>query len=418
MSKFLRDYQIDIANKAFEILKRTGIVYLVCEVRVGKSVMSLETCRLYGAKKVLFLTKLKAIKGIEKDYKDFGYENSFELVVINNESLHKITDNDFDLVISDEHHRNSAFPKPCNSAKTIRERFWHLPQIYLSGTPAIESGSQWFHSFWTSKFSPFNGFKNFYDWSRTYTEPFTKHFGALQVKDYSKSKDIEILNVIEPYLVRFTQKDAGFTSEITEEVIYYPIDAKIKQMVKRLMADLVLEGKEETILGDTAAKLMSKVHQLENGTIIFESGNSMILDTSKAEYIKKYFEGKKIAMFYYFKKEWDLLKQVFGDNLTDNLEEFNTTDKHIALQQISGSEGISLKEADVLVYYNSGYSGRQYTQGRDRLTTINRSANHVYFFFDKDGLNAKIYKALKSKKRYNEKLFKKNYERIINPNCN
>ena len=414
----LRDYQIDIADKAFEILKRTGIVYLVCEVRVGKSVMSLETCRLYGAKKVLFLTKLKAIKGIEKDYKDFGYENSFELVVINNESLHKITDNDFDLVISDEHHRNSAFPKPCNSAKTIRERFGHLPQIYLSGTPAIESGSQWFHSFWTSKLSPFNGFKNFYDWSRTYTEPFTKHFGALQVKDYSKSKDIEILNVIEPYLVRFTQKDAGFTSEITEEVIYYPIDAKIKQMVKRLMTNLVLEGKEDTILGDTAAKLMSKVHQSENGTIIFESGNSMILDTSKAEYIKKYFEGKKIAMFYYFKKEWDLLKQVFGENLTDNIEEFNTTDKHIALQQISGSEGISLKEADVLVYYNSGYSGRQYTQGRDRLTTINRSANHVYFFFDKDGLNAKIYKALKSKKRYNEKLFKKNYERIINPNCN
>ena len=333
----------------------------------------------------------------------------------------------YDLEIENNHnyiangilvHNCSAFPKPCNSAKTIRERFGHLPQIYLSGTPAIESGSQWFHSFWTSKFSPFNGFKNFYDWSRTYTEPFTKHFGALQVKDYSKSKDDEILAIIEPYLVRFTQKDAGFTSDIIEEVIYYPIDAKIKQMVKRLMADLVLEGKEETILGDTAAKLMSKVHQLENGTIIFESGNSMILDTSKAEYIKQYFEGKKIAMFYYFKKEWELLKQVFGDSLTDNLEEFNTTDKHIALQQISGSEGISLKEADVLVYYNSGYSGRQYTQGRDRLTTINRSANHVYFFFDKDGLNAKIYKALKSKKRYNAKLFQKNYKGIINPNCN
>lgn len=45
------------------------------------------------------------------------------------------------------------------------------------------------------------------------------------------------------------RKMQDFTSEITEEVIYYPIDAKIKQMVKRLMADLVLEGKEETILG-------------------------------------------------------------------------------------------------------------------------------------------------------------------------
>ena len=155
----LRYYQIDIANKAFEILKRTGIVYLVCEVRVGKSVMSLETCRLYGVKKVLFLTKLKAIKGIEKDYKDFGYENSFELVVINNESLHKITDNDFALVISDEHHRNSAFPKPCNSAKTIRERFGHLPQIYLSGTTRsmwmsclmIFMGSKWIRKSTTSE---------------------------------------------------------------------------------------------------------------------------------------------------------------------------------------------------------------------------------------------------------------------------
>ena len=412
----LRDYQIDLSYKGLDILKQLGIVYLVMAVRTGKTLTSLNIANLYGAKKVLFITKLKAISSIKSDYD--ALNPNYEIQIINNESLHKITDNDFDLIISDEHHRNSAFPKPCNSAKNIRERFGHLPHIYLSGTPAIESGSQWFHSFWTSKFSPFNKFKNFYDWSRTYTEPFTKHFGALQVKDYSKSKDDEILAIIEPYLVRFTQKDAGFTSDITEEVIYYPIDAKIKQMVKRLMTDLVLEGKEETILGDTAAKLMSKVHQLENGTIIFESGNSMILDTSKAEYIKQYFEGKKIAIFYYFKKEWELLKQVFGDNLTDNLEEFNTTDKHIALQQISGSEGISLKEADVLVYYNSGYSGRQYTQGRDRLTTINRSANHVYFFFDKDGLNAKIYKALKSKKRYNEKLFQKNYKGIINPNCN
>ena len=412
----LRDYQIDLSYKGLDILKQLGIVYLVMSVRTGKTLTSLNIANLYGAKKVLFITKLKAISSIKSDYD--ALNPNYEIQIINNESLHKITDNDFDLIISDEHHRNSAFPKPCKSAKNIRERFGHLPHIYLSGTPAIESGSQWFHSFWTSKFSPFNKFKNFYDWSRTYTEPFTKHFGALQVKDYSKSKDDEILAIIEPYLVRFTQKDAGFTSEITEEVIYYPIDVKIKQMVKRLMTDLVLEGKEETILGDTAAKLMSKVHQLENGTIIFESGNSMILDTSKAEYIKQYFEGKKIAIFYYFKKEWELLKQVFGDNLTDNLEEFNTTDKHIALQQISGSEGISLKEADVLVYYNWGYSGRQYTQGRDRLTTINRSANHVYFFFDKDGLNAKIYKALKSKKRYNEKLFQKNYKGIINPNCN
>jgi len=57
----LRDYQIDIANKAFEILKRVGIVYLVMSVRTGKTLTSLNIANLYGAKKVLFITKLKAI---------------------------------------------------------------------------------------------------------------------------------------------------------------------------------------------------------------------------------------------------------------------------------------------------------------------------------------------------------------------
>src|SRR5690606_5689571 len=59
----------------------------------------------YGAKKVIFTTKKKAIKGITEDYHDFGYDQHFELTVINNESLHTIPDNDFDLLISDEHHR-------------------------------------------------------------------------------------------------------------------------------------------------------------------------------------------------------------------------------------------------------------------------------------------------------------------------
>ena len=403
----LRDYQIDLSYKGLDILKQLGIVYLVMSVRTGKTLTSLNIANLYGAKKVLFITKLKAISSIKSDYD--ALNPNYEIQIINNESLHKITDNDFDLVISDEHHRNSAFPKPCNSAKTIRERFGHLPQIYLSGTPWIESMSQVFHSFWISNFSPFNQYRNFYEWAREYTEPSFKHFGALQVKDYSKSRDELITKKIEPYLVKFTQAEAGFSTEIQEHVLYFNIPDKTKKIVSKLLRDLVVEGKTEVILGDSPAKLMSKVHQLENGTCIMESGNSIILDTSKAEFIKEYFKGQKIGIFYYFKKEWELLKQVFGDNLTDDLEEFNSTDKNIALQQISGSEGISLKAAESLVFMNFGYSGRHFTQARDRQTTIDRKENNVYFVFSKNSLSEKIYKAISKKKRYNEKMFKKDY---------
>lgn len=401
----LRKYQIEISDKAVTILHDLKIVYLIMEVRTGKTLTSLRTADLYGAKKVLFITKLKAISSIQKDYD--ALSPSFEIQIINKESLHKITDKDFDLLIVDENHAvSSSFPKTNNAAKQIKHRFGHLPHIYLSGTPAIESGSQWFHSFWISKNSPFRNYKNFYAWARDYTTPAIKHFGSLKVNDYSKSIDNKIMPIIEPYLVRFTQKEAGFSTDITEKVLHYQTPAKIKKIVDMLLKHLVVEGNSEVILADSAAKLMSKVHQAENGTIIFESGNSIILDFGKAEFIRDYFNGKKMAIFYYFKKEWELLKQVFGDDITDDLDEFNATSKHIALQQISGSEGISLKAADVLVYFNVGYSGRQYVQGRDRLSTIDRERNNVYFVFDRNGINSRIYKAIKNKKKYNEKMFK------------
>lgn len=131
--------------------------------------------------------------------------------------------------------------------------------------------------------------------------------------------------------------------------------------------------------------------------------------------IKIILAGKKMAIFYYFKKEWEILKTVFGDGLTNDLDEFNNSGKHIALQQVSGSEGISLKAADVLVIYNWGYSGRHATQMTDRLTTIDRTENNVYFVLSKGGLNEKIYRAVKEKKKYNQRIFKKDYEGVVNP---
>ena len=192
-----------------------------------------------------------------------------------------------------------------------------------------------------------------------------------------------MLEIVEPYLIKYTQEQAGFVSKIEENVIYSPMSEKTNYMIKMILKDKILTGSTDTIIGDTAAKLLSKVHQLSNGTVILESGKAIITDTSKAEFIKRYFAGKKMGIFYFFIKEYELLKQVFGDHLTNDLNEFNTTDKHIALQQVSGSEAISLKNADVLVYYSFGYSGKNYVQGRDRMTTKERERNNVYFVFEK-----------------------------------
>jgi hypothetical protein len=184
------------------------------------------------------------------------------------------------------------------------------------------------------------------------------------------------------------------------------------KLIDSLFEDRVVEGNNEVILCDTAAKLMQKIHQLCGGTIKFESGKSMVLDTTKAEFIRSHFATSKVGIFYVFKEELNALHQVYGaENLTTSIDEFNTGKfKAIALQTVSGREGISLKNADYLVFYNIMHSAVSYWQARDRMTTIDRTYNKVFWIFTRGGIEDKIYKVVKSKKKYTSNVFKKDYK--------
>lgn len=402
----LREYQEELSVQGAEILKKHKIVYLAMEVRTGKTLTALEIAKLYGSKNVLFITKKKAISSIEKDYKNFGY--TFNLTVINNESLHLIN-GEYDLFISDEHHRNGAFPKPNKATKLIKQKYANLPMIFLSGTPHPESYSQIFHQFWISNNTPFGYYANFYKWAKDFVNVKQKHLGFGIINDYSQAK-IDILKpIIDKYFIRYTQKDAGFETSVNENILYCNMLESTYNIAKSLKKDKVVKGVFESILADTAVKEMSKLHQIYSGTVKFESGKSMIIDHSKGLFIKDKFEGKKIAIFYKFKEEFNLLKEVFGDLLTDDLSVFDNSNKNIALQIVSGREGISLANAKYLVYFNIDFSAVSYWQSRDRLTTMERTTNDVYWIFSKCGIENKIYKAVSNKKDFTLSVFKKTY---------
>ena len=402
----LRNYQKELANKGVTILTVHGIVYLAMEVRTGKTLTALEIANLYGSKNVLFITKKKAIKSIEKDYTEFGY--TFNLTVINNESLH-LLNGEYDLLISDEHHRNGAFPKPNKVTQLIKQKYANLPMIFLSGTPHPESYSQIFHQFWISNNTPFGYYSNFYKWAKDFVIEKKKYLGYANVNDYSHAKMEIIKPIIEKYFIRFTQKEAGFETSVNENILYCNMLDTTYNVAKQLKKDKVVQGVFETILADTGVKEMSKLHQIYSGTVKFESGKSAILDHSKGFFIKDKFEGQKIAIFYKFKEEFNLLKEVFGELLTDDLSEFDNSNKNIALQIVSGREGISLAKAKYLVYFNIDFSAVSYWQSRDRLTTMERTANDVYWIFSKGGIESKIYKAVSNKKDFTLSVFKKTY---------
>ena len=409
----LRDYQTALANKAVNILNEYKIVYMAMEVRTGKSCTSMEVCRLYGAKRVLFITKKLAFKSVEEDYTtNFGFSEYFVLDIINKESLHKLERTDYDVVIIDEAHEFGAYPKPGKYQKMIKDLFGRLPMIYLSGTPHPESFCQLYHQFEMSDASPWRMYSKFYAWHGRYGIPKVRHLGALKVPDYSDCKRDEVLRDVAHLMLSFTQEEAGFTTSVNINKVYHRMGSLVEGMIKKLRDDKILRGQSgKVIIADSGAKMMSKVHQLSSGTCKADDGSVLLLDYSKAEFIRDYFAGNKLAIFYYFQGELDILRAVFGDTLTTCLDEFNTSSKHFAVQQARGAKGISLKAADKLVFYNFGFSNEKYIQAIDRLTTMDRLTNDVYFVINPKGIDSHVFASLESKKDYILSAFKKDIKK-------
>jgi hypothetical protein len=282
--------------------------------------------------------------------------------------------------------------------------------VFLSGTPNPESYSQIFHQYWISDYSPFKQYKNFYAWAKDFVNVTQKNYGYSNVNDYSDANYTKIEPLIKHLILSYTQKQAGFVSTINETIIDVEMQPITYKIIKKLKDDKIVIGKESEIIADTAVKLQNKIHQLCSGSVILESGKSVVIDDSKAIAIKTLFIGKKIGIFYKFKAELDMIKNVFGDSVTTDLEEFNTTDKNIALQFLTGREGLSLRQADCLVAYNIDFSATTYFQFKDRMTTKERMNNDLYWIFSKGGIEEKIYKSVMNKKNYTLALFKKEYE--------
>ena len=400
----LRDYQIELSSKAADLLQQYRFVILSMEVRTGKTITALETVKKDGAKNVLFLTKKKAISSIEADYS--YYKDDFYCKVINYESLHKV-EWEFDMIVLDESHWLSSFPKPWKRYKDIKKRFWHLDMILLTGTLSTESYSQYFHQIHVSYHTVWNKYKNFYRWADRFVKTKQIKTSYWWATCYKTANYDRIMSEVGHYIITFTQKQANFKTIINEKVLYVKMKPQTYSLINKLKKDKVIEGKDDVILADTKVKELQKIQQLCSWTCKTEWWKWIIFDKSKAEFIKKHFKWKKIAIFYLFKAEEKLLKETFGDTITDNLQEFQTTDKHFFTQIVKGREWISLKEADCLIFYNIAFSALSYFQARDRLTTKERLENNIYWVFAEDWIEDYVYKMVTKKKDFTTKVFEK-----------
>jgi hypothetical protein len=397
----LYDYQRRNAEKLVEILREYGLAYFAAEVRTGKTATALAVAQRLQRQNVLFITKKKAISSIEDDYKNFGF--TFDLVVINYESAHKVI-GEFDFIIVDEAHSLGAYPKPSARTKKLKELCKCQHILFLSGTPTPESYSQIFHQLFISSYTPFKE-PTFYKWAANYVNIKQREINGFKVNDYSDANINKIQQVIGGRMLSFTQQEAGFKTFVDEHILTVPMKPTTYAIIEKLKKDKVIESKNGNgvILADTKVKELSKVHQLCSGTIKNEDGDYIIIDESKAQFIADYFKGKKIAIFYKFHAEYLILKKYF--DLADNPREFNESpDKTFAAQFVSGREGVRLDTASALIFFNLDFSALSYLQARARLQTKDREkAAPLYWIFSDKGIEKQIYKTVKNKEDFTTK---------------
>ena len=395
----LRNYQIEASNKLTKLCTHHRCGYLSGECRTGKTLVALSVVKNMELEKVLIITKKKAIPSIESDVRKMNLEKVVSTT--NFEQLKNFRGSSWNMIIVDEAHSVGAFPKPSQRYLNILKlEYGNI--ILMSGTPSPESFSQLYHQWSLTPFL-WSHYQNFYRWASDFVDVKEKRVGTgVVIKDYSEAKQSRILRDIEPYTVKMTQKEAGFTQELEEEVHKVKMSRRTYRLAARILkTGIIGRPGRRAVVADTGAKVMSKLKQIYNGHVITERHGAIIFDKSKAEYIENNFKGK-IAILYCFIAEGKMLREVFGDRATDDPDVFNAVSGSVFIGQVkSCREGVNLSGADHLIFMGIDYSALSYLQGRERASFLGRDRkNKVHYIFADKGIELKVYDVVKLKESY------------------
>jgi len=374
-------HQLEIADKATSILKENRLVYLACSPRVGKTIASLITCDRMNYKSVLFVTKAKAISSVKKDLKLCGF--SFDFDIVSHAGLHKATEQ-YDCIIIDEAHAFGSFTQGKQSKRSIQleELARDKDAIYLSGTPSPEDYLQVYHQFKISSYSPFE--------EPTFWE-FIKNYGTIEqvyqrghtVNLFKNTKPQLILDKIKPLMVCYSREDAGFeeSADLEEHEEFVAMNEQTNNFLYWLENDGYISDLQGHYLKpkDKNGRL-TKAVQIASGTVKTDSGESLTIDNSKALRIKQIAGNKKIIIFYSYKQELSMLKEVFP-NYTLSADEFQEGKYSVMLAQIiSQREGVDMSAADLLFFLTVPFSSVSMQQGIARILNKNRTKKAVVYW--------------------------------------
>lgn len=372
-------HQIEISEKAYQVLQKYSLVYLAMQERTGKTLTAIMTCEKSPyIKKALVITKKAAIAGWLDTLNLYNHKVQF--VVINYESVHKITDKDFDIVILDEAHTNiSGYPKVKERWREVYKHTKDKPIIYMSATPSAQGSSLLFNQLRLSSWSPFKEYRDFYAWFKDYGILYKQRMGSLMINKYDKCNERAVWNKVKHLFISYTRTELGFKHEPVDIVHYVELDDTTKEMYRTFEKHkyLVVDGRE--VVAEQPMSLLLKLHQIEGGTLKIEEDYIQLKNREKIDYIlKTWGDIENLVIFYHYKEEEHKLKSIFK--------------KAKVLQSNKYAEGVDLSMYETLVVYSMDFRTAQYTQRRARQANMKRDTPiNVHFILVKRGLSEQVY---------------------------
>lgn len=375
------DYQVRLAQDGYELLREHLIVYLAMEERTGKTITAMLIAEFSSIKKVLVITKKKALDGWHDTLVNFKHDKVY--TVVNYHQAHKKDAKDYDLVILDESHNYiSSYPKVSKMWSAIKTLTTGKPLIYISATPYAQGPQQLFHQFALSSWSPWLKHKNFYTWFQLYGKPYTLPINGINIPQYDKVDVDLVTGCVDHLFITATRQELGFEFEPEDNVYYLDLEEGTRWAYNELLEHDLVKLSVGDLVCDTSPKLRTSLHQLEGGTIKIDDNRHVLANTEKVDFILNLFgDSESLVIMYNYIAEKTKLEKHFK--------------KALILQATSFAEGVDLHKYKDLVIYSQDFSTARHTQRRARQCNKNRDTPiDVHYLLVHKAISAQVYKTV------------------------
>lgn len=401
-------HQIKILNDTYEY---DNVAYYV-DMGLGKTFLASEKLWQLNQPYNLVICQKSKIEDWAHHFK--AYYPEYHVVIYDNQSISKLSDNTILIINYERAWRRPVLNKLkdytliLDESSMIKNDRSNQSQfilslkpnhvILLSGTPIAgkyeEIWSQMRLLGWGIKKTTF--LKQFTDGK------FNKKFMRYEIKGY---KNIDRLkSKLKNYGAIFLKTEEVFDlPQVTDQVISVENTKEYRGFKK----SEIIEIDGNLLVGDLVTKKLLYLRQLAG-----------VYNTNKVSALKDILNSTqdRLIIFYNFKIEFELLKQVSDRPLsiingdTKDLSNYDTYNNSMTLVQYqAGAMGVNLQKANKIIYFTPTVRSDLFEQSKKRIHRIGQDRPCFYYhLITKGTIERDIQQSLEQKKDFTDSLFKKN----------